>query len=186
MSIQYGTFFSASKARDTTLVTSTAGRNVALVVSDVEDRIPAPVLLRVTKRVVGVLNVAGAATVRTEAERQRLFAAVVGLFGGDSRAPFRLNRIAIGSGGTRILERGRPIMTALEAPGIAFAIAKKNHPNSLPRTWGHTPRTNETLGYGGRESSFLLGDKLDKDTIPNPLLHLLFGLALRDDGGLAG
>ena len=174
MSIQYNEFFASGKARDTRLITSTAGRNVALVVSDVGERIPAPVLLRVTKGVVGVLNVAGAATVRTEAERQRLFAATVGLFGGDSRARFRLNRIAIGSGGTRILEGKKPIMTALEVPGIAFAVAKKNHPNCLPRTWGHTPRTNETLGYGGSESSFLLGDKLDKDTIPNPLLHLLW------------
>lgn len=174
MSLQYNAFFAQSKARDTTLVTSTAGRNVALVVSNVDEQIPYPVLLRVTKGVVGVLNVAGAATVRTEAERQRLFTTVVGLFGGDSRVRFRLNQIAIGSGGTRILERKKPFMTALEAPGIAFAIAQKNHPNCLPRTWGHTPRTNETLGYGGLESSFLLGDKMDKDTIPNPLLHVLW------------
>lgn len=180
MSIRYEEFFAPGEARDTRLVSSVSGRNVALVISDVNDAVPAPVLLRIAKGVVGNLNVAGAASVRTEEERLALFEVVVRLFGGNPAEPFRLNRIALGSGGTRILSKDSPLtgsMTAVETPGVAYAIARANYPDDpefWPRTWGHTPRTNETLGYGGEHSSFQLADRLDKSTIPNPLLHLLW------------
>lgn len=180
MTIRYGEFFVPGKARDTRLVSSASGRNVALVISDVTEGVPVPVVLRTMKGVAGNLNIAGATSVRTDAERYAMFDLAVRLFGGDSTDPFRLNRIAIGSGGTRVLDADNPLtgsMTAVETPGLAYAIARKNHPDNpelWPRTWGHTPRTNETLGYGGEYSSFQLADKMNKSTIPNPLLHLLW------------
>lgn len=180
MSIHYDSFFAPGTARDTGLVSSASGRNVALVISDVTEAVPAPVLIRTTKGVVGNLNVAGATSVRTEAERHAMFEVVKRLFGGNPAEPFRLNRIAIGSGGTRILDESRPdtgSMSAVETPGLAYAIARNNHPDHpefWPRTWGHTPRTNETLGYGGEHSSFQLAEKMDKSAIPNPILHLLW------------
>lgn len=180
MPIRYNEFFAPGAARDTRRVSSDTGRNVALVVSDVRDAIPAPVVLRTMKGVVGNLNVAGATSVRTEAERRMMFSIVVRLFGGNPAERFRLNQIALGSGGTRVLDESRPLtgsMTAVETPGLVYAIARQNYPNNpkfWPRTWGHTPRTNETLGYGGEHSSFQLADQIDKSAIPNPLLHLLW------------
>lgn len=180
MNVRYDEFFAPGQARDTRLVSSVTGRNVALVVSDVNEEVPAPVVLRTMKGVVGNLNVAGATSVRTDAERYAMFNLVTRLFGGDPGDPFRLNQIAIGSGGTRVLDTDNPLtgsMTAVETPGLAYAIARKNYPDNpelWPRTWGHTPRTNETLGYGGEHSSFQLADQMDKSTIPNPLLHLLW------------
>ncbi len=180
MSIRYDEFFVPGEAQDTELISSASGRNVALVISDVTEEVPAPVILRTTKGVVGNLNVAGATSVRTDAERYAMFNVVSRLFGGDPTAPFRLNVIAIGSGGTRILDESNPLtgsMTAVETPGLAYAIARRNFPDNpefWPRTWGHTPRTHETLGYGGKHSSFQLADEMDRDTIPNPLLHLLW------------
>lgn len=175
----YEEFFRPGKARDTTSVSSATGRGVALVVSDVNDPVPAPVLIRATKGVVGNLNVAGAASFRDDAMRRAMYDLVVRLFGGDASMPFRLNRIAIGSGGTRVLEAPgvyTGTMTAVETPGLAFTIAKtySDNPDDWPRTWGHAPRTHETLGYGGKESSFQLAEEMDKNTIPNPLLHLLW------------
>jgi|GEM_PF-3459958 len=180
MPISYDEFFVPGKARDTELVSSASGRNVALVISDVTDEVPTPVVLRTTKGVVGNLNVAGATSVRTDAERHTMFDVVSRLFGGDPTRPFRLNAIAIGSGGTRILDEDNPLtgsMTAVETPGLAYAIARQNFPDNpefWPRTWGHTPRTHETLGYGGEHSSFQLADEMDTSAIPNPLLHLLW------------
>lgn len=181
MSIHYDTFFAKGKAQDTDEVSSTHGRNVALVVSDVDDdSIPLPVVIRTTKGVSGSLNVAGTTSPRSGVESRALFDLVINLFGGNPDMPFQLNRIAIGSGGTRVLDANQPLtgkMTAVETPGLAFAIALQNHPDNpeyLPRTWGHTPRTNETLGYGGRYSSIQLADKISNDTIPNPMLHLLW------------
>jgi len=175
----YEEFFRPGEARDTTRVSSTTGRGVALVVSDVNEPVPAPVLIRATKGVVGNLNVAGATSFRDGAMRPAMYDLVVRLFGGDPSMPFRLNRIAIGSGGTRVLEAPGAYtgtMTAVETPGLAFTIAKtySDNPDDWPRTWGHAPRTHETLGYGGEESSFQLAEEMDKDTIPNPLLHLLW------------
>jgi hypothetical protein len=180
MTIRYDEFFVPGEARDTRLVSSVSGRNVALVVSDVNEEVPAPVVLRTMKGVEGNLNVAGATTIRTEAERLALFDLVVRLFGGNPAEPFRLNQIALGSGGTRVLDGTNPLtgsMTAVETPGLAYAIARRHYPDQpelWPRTWGHTPRTNETLGYGGEHSSFQLAEDLDKSAIPNPLLHLLW------------
>lgn len=180
MSIRYDTFFTKGGAQDTRLVSSTCDRNVALVVSDVNEDIPMPVVLRTMKGVRGNLNVAGTTSPRSAVESRALFDLVVRLFGGNPDEPFRLDRIAIGSGGTRVLDANWPLtgkMTAVETPGLAFAIALQNYPDNpeyWPRTWGHTPRTNETLGYGGRHSSIQLADKISNDTIPNPLLHLLW------------
>lgn len=180
MTVGYDEFFAPGKARDTQLVSSDAGRNVALVISDVNEPVPSPVLIRTMQGVVGNLNVAGATSLRSEADRRTMFDLVVRLFGGDPAEPFRLNRIALGSGGTRVLDQSQPLtgsMTAVETPGLVYAVARANYPNNpeyWPRTWGHTPRTNETLGYGGEHSSFQLAERIDKDTIPNPLLHLLW------------
>lgn len=177
--LAYEEFFRPGEARDTTGVSSTTGRGVALVVSDVKDPVPAPVLVRTTKNVAGVLNVAGATSFRDDALRRSMYDLVVRLFGGDESIPFRLGRIAIGSGGTRVLEAPGVFtgtMTAVEVPGLAFTIARtySDNPDDWPRTWGHAPRTHETLGYGGKESSFQLAEEMDKNTIPNPLLHLLW------------
>jgi hypothetical protein len=180
MSIHYNEFFAMGKARDTRRVSSVVDRNVALVISDVKDAVPSPVILRTTKGVIGNLNVAGATSFREEADRRILFDLVVRLFGGNPQEPFRLNRIALGSGGTRVLDKNNSLtgtMTAVETPGLAYAVTRQNYPDNpefWPRTWGHTPRTNETLGYGGEHSSFQLAEKIGKDTIPNPLLHLLW------------
>lgn len=180
MTIRYNEFFVPGEARDTRLVSSVSGRNVALVISDVNDEVPAPVVLRTMKGVAGNLNVAGATTIRTQAEREALFTVVTRLFGGNPAEPFRLNQIALGSGGTRVLDGTNPLtgsMTAVETPGLAYAIALRNYPDNpewWPRTWGHTPRTSETLGYGGEHSSFQLAEQLDRSAIPNPLLHLLW------------
>src|SRR5512137_1823528 len=133
MPIRYNEFFALGEARDTRLVSSASGRNVALVISNVSEEIPAPVVLRTTKGIVGNLNVAGATSIRTKAECQALFDLIVRLFGGNSAEPFRLNQIAIGSGGTRILDENNPLtgsMTAVEAPGLAYAIARRNYPNN--------------------------------------------------------
>ncbi len=180
ISDDYERFFALGEARDARLISSTTGRNVALVVSDVSEPVPGPVLIRTMQGVVGNLNVAGATSIPDEADRRALFNLVVRLFGGNPAEPFRLNPIALGSGGTRILDKTQPLtgsMTAVETPGLAYAIAQANYPDNpefWPRTWGHTPRTNETLGYGGEHSSFQLAEHIDKDTIPNPLLHLLW------------
>lgn len=180
MTVAYDEFFAPGEARDTRLVSSDAGRNVALVISDVNEPVPVPVLIRTMQGVVGNLNVAGATSFRSEADRRAMFDLVVRLFGGNPAEPFRLNRIALGSGGTRVLDQSQPLtgsMTAVETPGLVYAIARASCPNNpeyWPRTWGHTPRTNETLGYGGEHSSFQLAESIDKDTIPNPLLHLLW------------
>lgn len=68
-------------------------------------------------------------------------------------------------------------MTAVETPGLAYMIARRNYPDApdmWPRTWGHAPRTKETLGYGGEHSSFQLAEEMGRDTLPNPLLHVLW------------
>jgi hypothetical protein len=178
----YADFFVPGQARDASQVSSVAGREgkgIALVVSDVKEGVPAPVLLRATKRVAGCLNVAGATSVKTQEERLRMFNLVVRLFGGDPSLPFRLNRISIGSGGTRVLDGSNTLtgsMTAVETPGLAYIIAKlySDDPADWPLTWGHAPRTNETLGYGGEHSSFQLAEEMDKNTIPNPVIHMLW------------
>jgi len=178
--ISYGGFFALDQARDTRLVSSDTGRNVALVVSDVKEPVPGPVLVRANQGVVGNLNVAGATSIKSHEDRLALFYRVLRLFGGDPSLRFRLNKIAIGSGGTRVLDGSGTLtgsMTAVETPGLAYAIARQNYPDNpefWPRTWGHAPRTNETLGYGGEHSSFQLAEDMDKDTIPNPILHLLW------------
>lgn len=178
--VDYREFFASGEARDARLISLATGRNTALVVSGVNEPVPASVLVRTSQDVVGSLNVAGATSFRSEADRRAMFDLVVRLFGGNPAEPFRLDRIALGSGGTRVLDQDRPLtgtMTAVETPGLAYAIAQMNYPDNQefwPRTWGHTPRTNETLGYGGEHSSFQLSEQIDKDTIPNPLLHLLW------------
>ncbi len=174
LSIGYKDFFVPGQGQRVTVASYHGHHRVALMVSNFpSEGVPRSVLTR-CGGMKGILNFAGATTVKEEAARKDQFWYFQSVFGGNPDYPFQTYPFGAMSGGTRVLEAGLSdgsptgTMTIVEVPGLIHRL------DPCVRTAGHAPRTAKTLGYEGDRSSFSLAEEADTNTIANPDIHFLW------------